>query len=115
MASRSYRGQQPPTLDQDTDIDWERVASRVRHFIVELKVNVICVILQVNAPGNGEVQRTATECEIRWRGSFSPKWNHTMWSQAETARVRELVGTSEEGEIDWVDIARRLGVRNFEQ
>ncbi|TCD71353.1 hypothetical protein EIP91_011124 [Steccherinum ochraceum] len=82
---------QPAATEADSDVDWDRVATRV------------------SSCGPGDVQRTAAECKIRWRGSAHPQWNHASWTQQETSRVRELVGNLKEGEVDWVDIANKLG------
>ena len=59
---------------------------------------------------NSTVQRTAKECEIRWLGERHPQFNHAQWSQSEIAKVRELVDGAREGEVDWVEIAEKLGV-----
>ena len=56
------------------------------------------------------MQRTAQECEIRWLGDRHPDFDHSQWTQPEIARVRELVGDTPEGHVDWVDIAAKLGV-----
>lgn len=57
------------------------------------------------------MQRTPQECEIRWLGDRHPEFNHSEWSDEEIARVKELVGDAKEGEVDWIDITARLGVR----
>ena len=57
------------------------------------------------------MQRSAKECEIRWLGDRHPQFNHVQWSQAEIARVRELVVGMSEGQVDWTEIAATLGVR----
>ena len=56
------------------------------------------------------MRRTAQECEIRWLGDRHPELNHSPWSQEEITRVKELVGDAVQGQVDWVDIAARLGV-----
>lgn len=66
--------------------------------------------LQVSATGSSGVSRTALECEIRWLGERHPDFYHSPWSQLEIAKVRELVENSKEGEVDWVEIATKLGV-----
>ncbi|KAI0676934.1 hypothetical protein C8Q78DRAFT_961051 [Trametes maxima] len=71
-------------------IDWERVAQKV-------------------SSAGPSVQRTAKECEIRWLGERHPQLNDSQWTQAEIAKVRELVEGAREGEVDWVDIAHKLG------
>ncbi|KAI0356567.1 hypothetical protein OH77DRAFT_1373697, partial [Trametes cingulata] len=71
-------------------IDWERVAQKVSSV-------------------SPSVQRTARECEIRWLGDRHPQFNDAQWTQAEIAKVRELVDGAREGEIDWVEIAEKLG------
>ena len=67
--------------------------------------------LQVSDAGVNYVQRTAEECEIRWLGDRHPEYNHSAWSLDETERAMELMGDAKEGEIDWVDLATKLGVR----
>lgn len=57
------------------------------------------------------MQRTATECEIRWLGERHPQFNDAQWTKSEIAKVKELVGDAREGEVDWVEIAEKLGVR----
>ncbi|KZT12926.1 uncharacterized protein LAESUDRAFT_640535 [Laetiporus sulphureus 93-53] len=74
-------------------IDWERVASKV------------------SAAGSPIVQRSAKECEIRWLGDRHPRFNHSPWAQSEIVRVRELVAGAIEGQVDWTDIAAKLGTR----
>ncbi|KAH9894334.1 hypothetical protein C8Q73DRAFT_513228 [Cubamyces lactineus] len=71
-------------------IDWERVAQKV-------------------SSASTTVQRTAKECEIRWLGDRHPEFNDAQWTQPEIAKVRELVDGAREGEVDWVEIARKLG------
>ena len=57
------------------------------------------------------MQRTPQECEIRWLGDRHPSFNHSEWSKAEIEKVQELIGDAKEGEVDWVDVAAKLGVR----
>ncbi|CDO74003.1 hypothetical protein BN946_scf185043.g52 [Trametes cinnabarina] len=71
-------------------IDWSRVAQKV-------------------SSTGASVQRTAKECEIRWLGERHPDFNDAQWSQAEVAKVRELVDGAREGQVDWVEIAQKLG------
>ncbi|KAJ3481165.1 hypothetical protein NLI96_g7847 [Meripilus lineatus] len=73
------------------DIDWQRVATRV------------------SSSGSSGVQRTAQECEIRWKGGLHPQFNRDPWTPNETSRVRELVDGLAPGEINWDDVARKLG------
>ena len=56
------------------------------------------------------MQRTAKECEIRWLGERHPRFNHAQWTQSEIIKVKELVAGAREGEVDWVEIAEKLGV-----
>ncbi|EIW61871.1 uncharacterized protein TRAVEDRAFT_70116 [Trametes versicolor FP-101664 SS1] len=74
-------------------IDWDRVAQKP---------------LEVSSAGPS-VQRTAKECEIRWLGDRHPQFNDAQWTQAEVAKVRELVDGAHEGEVDWSEIAEKLG------
>ncbi|KAH9942556.1 Homeodomain-like protein [Amylocystis lapponica] len=75
-------------------IDWERVAMK-----------------KVSSSGSSIVQRSAKECEIRWLGERHPQFNHTQWTQSEINRVRELLSGAKEGQVDWVDVAAKLGTR----
>ncbi len=56
------------------------------------------------------MQRTPQECEIRWLGDRHPEFNRSPWTEPENTRVKELVGDLGQGEVDWVDIAAKLGV-----
>ncbi|PSR73463.1 hypothetical protein PHLCEN_2v10755 [Hermanssonia centrifuga] len=95
------RGQQPLVGINDhpegffginkVGINWERVASKV------------------SAAGTSYVQRTPQECEIRWLGDRHPEFNRSPWTEPENTRVKELVGDLGQGEVDWVDIAAKLG------
>ncbi|KAI0773864.1 hypothetical protein C8Q74DRAFT_1200630 [Fomes fomentarius] len=71
-------------------IDWDRVAQKV-------------------SSASTGVQRTAKECEIRWLGERHPQFNDSQWTQSEVAKVRQLVENAREGEVDWVEIAQKLG------
>ncbi|KAI0921477.1 hypothetical protein AcW1_004560 [Taiwanofungus camphoratus] len=96
------RGQQPfVSLDDHppgyfelnkAGIDWERVAMKV-------------------SSSGPNVQRSAKECEIRWLGERHPQFNHTQWTQPEITKVKELVDGVAEGQVDWMDIAAKLGTR----
>ena len=59
------------------------------------------------------VRQSARECEIRWLGERHPQFNNAPWTQSEIARVKQLVATANEGEVDWVEIAQKLGVRLY--
>ncbi|EMD41117.1 hypothetical protein CERSUDRAFT_91875 [Gelatoporia subvermispora B] len=74
-------------------IDWERVA------------------MKVSSSNPAATQRTAPECKIRWLGERHPRFNHTQWTQSEIAKLRALTEGAKEGEIDWVEIAAKLGTR----
>ncbi|OCH93548.1 hypothetical protein OBBRIDRAFT_885384 [Obba rivulosa] len=74
-------------------IDWERVA------------------MKVSSSNSVTVQRSAQECKIRWLGERHPHFNHTQWTQSEIAKLRALTENAREGEVDWVDIATKLGTR----
>ncbi|CAL1701678.1 unnamed protein product [Somion occarium] len=91
------RGQQPfgppPSHYENTaGINWERVATKVS-----------------NAASSSGFKRTARECEIKWLGSSHPKINQSAWTQAEISQVKDLVDGHKEGEVDWVDVASKLG------
>ncbi|RDX53225.1 hypothetical protein OH76DRAFT_80944 [Lentinus brumalis] len=77
------------TLNKE-GIDWERVAQKV-------------------TLASTAVQRSAKECEIRWLGERHPQFNNSQWTQPEIAKVKQLVATANEGEVDWVEIAKKLG------
>jgi hypothetical protein len=47
---------------------------------------------------------------IRWLASSHPKINHSAWTSDETAKVKNLVGDMEDGEVDWEVVAKQLGV-----
>lgn len=46
-------------------------------------------------------------------GDRHPQFNDAQWTQAEVAKVRELVDGAHEGEVDWSEIAEKLGVQFF--
>jgi hypothetical protein len=48
--------------------------------------------------------------EIRWLGDRHPQLNHEAWSQAELANLRTLVAEYGERQVDWVQVASKLGV-----
>ncbi|KII95876.1 hypothetical protein PLICRDRAFT_34825 [Plicaturopsis crispa FD-325 SS-3] len=93
------RGQQPFELVHDKNyfeinkegLDWDRIADTVS---------------QTSA-----APRSARECMIRWLGDRHPDFNHGPWTQPEIAQLTELTSGKEEGEIDWVDVARELGTK----
>ncbi|KAH8106261.1 hypothetical protein BXZ70DRAFT_1038169 [Cristinia sonorae] len=84
-------GQPSVTTHHNVDIDWNRVATRVA------------------SSGTADVQRSATDYQVRWCGSTSSQWNHTVWLQSEITRLKELVGDAKQGEVNWVQIAHQLG------
>ncbi|PIL36826.1 transcription factor [Ganoderma sinense ZZ0214-1] len=87
-------GEPPPDFNMNKEgIDWERVAQKA------------CLVSSASTT----VQRTAKECEIRWLGERHPQFNDTQWTKSEIAKVKELVGGAREGEVDWVEIAEKLG------
>ncbi|KAI0771930.1 hypothetical protein BD413DRAFT_604069 [Trametes elegans] len=73
-------------------IDWERVAQKVSSVFPS-------------------VQRTALECEIRWLGDRHPEFSDTQWTQAEMAKLRELVHGALPGQVDWNEVAEKLGTK----
>ncbi|KAI0072080.1 hypothetical protein K474DRAFT_1729844 [Panus rudis PR-1116 ss-1] len=84
-------GAPPEHYENTRGINWERVA------------------LKVSAGASTAFQRTARECEIKWLGSHHPRFNHSAWTQTEISRVREIVDGSKDGEVDWNDVAAKLG------
>ncbi|KAI0316986.1 hypothetical protein OF83DRAFT_1172384 [Amylostereum chailletii] len=87
----------PSEVDQELEkntvgIDWERVASKVA------------------AESNSvTVERSAKECEIRWLGDRHPRFNRSPWAPEELSRAKVLVEGLSEGDVDWVDVAVKLG------
>ncbi|KIP09180.1 hypothetical protein PHLGIDRAFT_116589 [Phlebiopsis gigantea 11061_1 CR5-6] len=75
------------------DINWERVAQKV------------------TAATSNPVKRSAEECEIRWLGERHPDFDRSQWPPSEILKVKQLVGSAKECEIDWADIATKLGTR----
>lgn len=57
--------------------------------------------------------RSAKACEIKWLGERHPRFNHSQWMQPEIDRVKELVSGSGPGQVNWVYIAEKLGVRHL--
>ncbi|KAI0347492.1 hypothetical protein BDW22DRAFT_1351937 [Trametopsis cervina] len=80
------------TLNKE-GLNWDRIASKV------------------SSAGVNYIHRTAQECEVRWLGDRHPQFNHEPWTAEETDRVKQLVGDAKEGEVDWVDVAAKLGTR----
>jgi hypothetical protein len=88
-------------------LDWERIAEKVCA-VLFLLTGII-----INPPKVSTVSsttRTARECEIRWVGNRHPIINHASWPQTELARLKALISDRFEGPINWVDIAKKLGV-----
>lgn len=56
------------------------------------------------------VKRTALECEVAWIGNYHPKINHDEWSKSEIDKLNELIRQENGGSVDWVSIAKKLGV-----
>jgi hypothetical protein len=56
------------------------------------------------------IPRTADECRIRWLGDKHPDLNHEPWTPTELEKLTTLISDKLEGEIDWVDVAQKLGV-----
>ncbi|KZT72656.1 hypothetical protein DAEQUDRAFT_804840 [Daedalea quercina L-15889] len=81
------------TEENTTGIDWERVSFKVS------KSNL-----------NGD-HRSAKECEVKWLGERHPRFNLSQWTQSEVDRLKGLVVNSLPGQIDWTDVAERLGTR----
>jgi hypothetical protein len=47
---------------------------------------------------------------IRWLGSSHPKFSHSSWASNETSKLKELVGDTPEGDVNWEDVVAKLGV-----
>ena len=57
------------------------------------------------------IKRTAIDCRVCWIGNRHPRINHGEWAAPEVAKLGELVSTVlEEGTVDWVEVAKQLGV-----
>lgn len=54
--------------------------------------------------------RSAKACEIKWVGERHPRFNDSQWTQPEVDRVKELVAGRRPGQVNWVDVAKELGV-----
>ncbi|EGO01660.1 hypothetical protein SERLA73DRAFT_158888 [Serpula lacrymans var. lacrymans S7.3] len=72
-------------------IDWGRVAEKVSSV--------------------SSTPRSSRECEIRWLGDRHPEINHSNWDQEEVSRLKAMVSDVPEGQVDWVDIAEKLGTK----
>jgi len=59
------------------------------------------------------IKRTPDECRIKWVGNLHPKVNHGIWTVDELEKLHHLTRNQqaqEGGKIDWVKVARDLGV-----
>ncbi|KAH7931295.1 hypothetical protein BV22DRAFT_1190583 [Leucogyrophana mollusca] len=82
--------QSPDYLELNKEgLDWDRIAEKVSSVSTSI--------------------RTARECEIRWLGDRHPEFNHDPWQQDEIAKLRALVAENKDGQIDWTDMAKKLG------
>ena len=102
-------GDPPPDFNSNREgIDWERIAQKVgvrTPSIVRLSHRDTWQVSSASA-----VPRTARECEIRWLGELHPDFSNAQWTQSEIAKVKQLVAGACEGEVDWVEVAKKLGV-----
>lgn len=69
------------------------------------------VMIQVSSAASTSIQRTARECEIKWLSTRKSHVNNSPWTPGEISRVKALVEGYKEGEVDWTEIALKLGVR----
>ncbi|KAK7695622.1 hypothetical protein QCA50_000258 [Cerrena zonata] len=88
-------GPPPSHYENIEGIDWERVA------------------MKVSTAASSSIQRTAKECKIKWLGSRRPHHNHSPWTPGEISRVKELDESYRENEIDWVEVAQKLGTNRI--
>lgn len=59
------------------------------------------------------IKRTPDECRIQWVGNLHPRVNHGIWTVDELEKLHHLTQNQqaqEGGKIDWVRVARDLGV-----
>jgi len=58
------------------------------------------------------IKRTPDECRIQWVGNFHPKVNHGTWTRDELEKLHRLtrLQQAQGRKIDWVRVARDLGV-----
>ncbi|KAH9938455.1 uncharacterized protein B0H18DRAFT_967262 [Fomitopsis serialis] len=74
-----------------TGLDWDRVSAKVSKSSL-----------------SGD-HRSAKECEVKWLGERHPQFNHSQWTQHEIDQVKALVANCVPGQIDWVNVAEKLG------
>lgn len=76
------------------------------------RLTELSLLIQVSTHSN--TKRTADECRIKWSGDRHPQINHGDWAASELEQLRDLVSTQldEAGRVDWVDVAKKLGVRS---
>ena len=96
-------------LESTEGLDWERIATKVYIFALSC-INFPFILIQVNNDSSTISQRSAAECKIHWLGDRHPRFNHSAWPASEAAAAKALVEGHEGGDIDWVSIARQLGV-----
>jgi hypothetical protein len=80
-----------------------------RRLVISIAVNTLSLCYQVSS--SSSVLRTARECEIRWLGDRHAEINHSPWEQDELLRLNAILGDYQDGGVDWVLVARKLGVR----
>jgi hypothetical protein len=97
-------------LESVDGLDWERIAAKVA-LLALYSTSLLIRSHQVVTDTSTISQRSAKECEIRWLGDRHPRFNHSPWAASEIAAAKALVESSEGGDIDWVSIAKKLGVR----
>jgi hypothetical protein len=57
--------------------------------------------------------RTAQECRVQWAAAPHIDGAPVPWSPAEISQMQALLEgkDAEKGEVDWTDVAEKLGVR----
>ncbi|EIW82533.1 hypothetical protein CONPUDRAFT_103837 [Coniophora puteana RWD-64-598 SS2] len=89
-SGQNEQGDSSTAREVDYDkVNWERVAERVSSVSM--------------------TTRSAKECEIKWKGDRQPSVNRSNWKPDETFRMRTLVSSYGEQQIDWVKVAEQLG------
>ena len=73
------------------NVNWERVAERVSSVSM--------------------TPRSAKECGIKWIGERQPSISRANWKPDETFRLRSLISSYGEQQIDWIKVAEQLGTR----
>lgn len=99
-------------LDNNVEgINWGVVAEKVKFPLTALDNSRLSASRKVS--GVSAIKRSAEECRIRWVGDRHPRINHGAWNSEEHDQLSRLIvrATEASSKVDWVDIAKQLGVR----